>query len=91
MRSFTKSLRMQLMDTCISVFDVAPPIVETPLTARSNPDVQKMKTEELIEIVWKSLKKDSYDIYPGLSKLFYFLSRVNPRYLEKKVMKVTMR
>ncbi len=91
MRLFTKSLRMQLMNTCISVFDVAPPIVDTPLTAKSNPNVQKMNPEELIEIVWKCLKNDKYEIYPGLSKLFYILSRVNPRYLEKKVMKTTLK
>ncbi len=89
MRSFTKSLRMQLMDTNIRVFDVAPPITDTPLTAKSNPGVKKMKPEELIEIVWKDLKNDKYDIYPGLSRLFYILSRVNPRYLENKVMAAT--
>ncbi|WP_083273742.1 Rossmann-fold NAD(P)-binding domain-containing protein [Geosporobacter ferrireducens] len=67
-----------------------PPIVETPLTAQINPNVLKMKPEELIEIAWKSLIKDKYDIYPGLSKLFYVLSRVHPRYLENKVMKTTL-
>ena len=89
MRSFTKSLRMQLKDTNIRVFDVAPPIVDTPLTAKSNPNVKKMKPEELIEIVWEELKNDKYDIYPGLSKLFYILSRVNPRFLENKIMATT--
>ena len=89
MRSFTKSLRMQLMDTRIKVFEVAPPIIDTPLTANSNPKVKKMKPEELVEIVWENLKKDKYDIYPGLSKLFYILSRVNPRYLENKIMATT--
>lgn len=91
MRSFTKSLRMQLMDTHIKVFDVAPPIIDTPLTAKISPNVKKMKPEELIEIVWKDLKNDKYDIYPGLSKLFYILSRVNPRYLERKVMAITLK
>ena len=91
MRSFTKSLRMQLRDTPIKVFDVAPPIIDTPLTANSNPNVKKMKPEELVEIVWKDLKNDKYDIYPGLSKLFYILSRVNPRYLENKVMATTLK
>ncbi len=89
MRSFTKSLRMQLIDTHIRVFDVAPPIIDTPLTTNSNPNVKKMQPEELIEIVWKDLKNDKYDIYPGLSRLFYILSRVNPRYLENKVMAIT--
>jgi len=90
MRSFTRSLRVQLMDTRIKVFDVAPPIVDTPLTADSNPNVRKMKPEELIEIVWKGLKNDRYDIYPGLSRLFYILNRVNPRFLEKKIMATTL-
>jgi short-subunit dehydrogenase involved in D-alanine esterification of teichoic acids len=89
MRSFTKSLRMQLMDTHISVFDVAPPIVDTPLTAKSNPNVRKMKPEELVEIVWKDLENDKYDIYPGLSRLFYMFSRVSPRFIDKKIMAVT--
>lgn len=91
MRSFTKSLRMQLRDTRIKVFDVAPPIIDTPLTANSNPNVKKMKPEELVEIVWEGLENDKYDIYPGLSKLFYILSRVNPRYLENKVMATTLK
>jgi len=77
------------MDTHISVFDVAPPIVDTPLTAKSNPNVRKMKPEELVEIVWKDLENDKYDIYPGLSRLFYIFSRVSPRFIDKKIMAVT--
>jgi short-subunit dehydrogenase involved in D-alanine esterification of teichoic acids len=89
MRSFTKSLRMQLMNTNIKVFDVAPPIIDTPMTANSNTSIKKMKTDELIEIIWKALKNDQYEIYPGLSKLFYILNRLHPQYLEKKVMTIT--
>lgn len=92
LRSFSKSLRTQLLGTSIKVFDIAPPIVETQLTAASNSkNTRKMKPEELAEIFWDNFLKDNYEVYPGLARFFYIMNRLRPKYLENKIVKVTMK
>lgn len=91
-RSLSKSLRTQFENTSVRVFDIAPPIVDTPMTKNSNnKNTRKMKVEDLTEVFWKAFSKDRYEVYPGLSKLFYILNRLHPRYLENKIKKVTQR
>lgn len=92
LRSFSKALRVQLEGTSVKVFDIAPPIVDTEMTANSNNGrVRKMKPDELVEIICAGLAKDQYEVYPGLAKLFYLLNRWNPRFLEKKLKQISAR
>lgn len=81
LRSYKKSLRVQLKNTKIKVFDLAAPAASTPLSDKFKDDVDAKMTMEpgkLIAQAIKGMANDKYEIYPGLSKVLYFLSRVAP-------------
>lgn len=81
LRSYTKSLRVQLKKTKIKVFELAAPASSTPLADKFKDDVDaKMAMEpgKLIAQAIKGMAIDKYEIYPGLSKVLHFLSRVAP-------------
>ena len=90
LRSFTKALRGQLINTKIKVFDLAPPIVDTPMSEAVNkPGIKKMTTDELVSIFWNSFLNNKYETYPGLSKIVYLLNRLSPGFIEKKIRQIT--
>ena len=91
-RSFTKALRGQLINTKIKVFELVPPICDTPMTESINKKgVKKMSTDELVNIYWKGFRNNKYEIYPGLSKIVYLLSRLCPKFTEKMIWQITMK
>lgn len=92
LRSFTKALRGQLSNTKIKVFELVPPICDTPMTKSINKKgVKKMTSDELVSIFWNSFLKDKYEIYPGLSKIVYLLNRISPSFIEKKIRQITLK
>lgn len=84
MHSFSQSLRIQLKETNVKVFELAPPVIKTPLMDKlgydhpiaSNP----MGTDELVKIVLNSLKNDNFEILPGQSKTLKLISRISPSF-----------
>lgn len=81
LRSYTKSLRIQLKNTNIKVFELVAPASNTPLGDKFKDDVDAkmaMEPSKLIEQAIKGIANNKYEIYPGLSKLLHFLSRVAP-------------
>ena len=81
LRSYTKSLRVQLKNTKIKVFELAAPASSTPLADKFKDDADAkmaMDPGKLIAQAIKGMANDKYEIYPGLSKVLYFLSRVAP-------------
>lgn len=93
LRSYTKSLRVQLKKTNIKVFELVAPGANTPLN-------DKFKTEEgfdvkmlmepgkLIDAAIKGLQKDHLEIYPGLANIMKWMSRIAPSVLLKQLSKV---
>ncbi len=79
LQSFTKSLRHQLKNDNIKVFEFAPPIVDTDLdkgAREKRGDTNKgIKPEIVTEQVIKGLEKDQYEIAIGQSKTLRFASR----------------
>ena len=79
LQSFTKSLRHQLKNDNIKVFEIAPPIVDTDLdkgAREKRGDTNKgIKPEIVTEQVIKGLEKDQYEIAIGQSKTLRFASR----------------
>jgi uncharacterized oxidoreductase len=82
MHSFTQSLRVQLKDTNVEVFELAPPATATQLQsafdAADTKGVPIMSVATLAEAAIKGLKASRPEILPGLSKVLRTLSRISP-------------
>lgn len=90
MHAFTKALRGQLYKTNIKVFELVPPITDTPMTkAIQKKGIKKSSTEELVAVFWKNFMNDRYETYHGLAKVVFVLNRLCPKYLEGKMRKIT--
>lgn len=81
--AFTQALRFQLKKTNVRVFELAPPGTETPLF-RGNFDEQDlgfakgMDVRKLAAFAISEMKKDVFEIRPGLSNVLKLLSRWAP-------------
>ena len=73
LHSFTQSLRVQLKNTAIKVFELAPPATQTPLqnafAASDIKGVPLIDVEKLAFQAIKGLQNDRFEILPGLSKV----------------------
>jgi len=82
MHSFTQSLRVQLKDTNVEVFELAPPATATQLQsafdAADTKGVPIMSVTKLTEAAIKGLKAGRPEILPGLSKVLQTISRISP-------------
>ncbi|RCW42404.1 SDR family oxidoreductase [Paenibacillus prosopidis] len=89
--SFTQSLRMQLKDTNIKVFELAPPAVQTPLLEAFDGDeikgVKPMDAGKMVKYAIKGLEKDRFEILPGQSSLLKFMSRFAPQFMLNQMSK----
>ena len=90
--SFTQSLRVQLKNTRIKVFELAPPATQTPLlTGDFNADDVKggavMDVAKLVGQTIKGLKNDQLEIRPGLSNILKLMSRLAPQLILNQLSK----
>jgi uncharacterized oxidoreductase len=71
LHSYTFSLRYQLKDTSVKVFEIIPPAVDTDL-GKSSPDEESdykgIPPSEVAEAVLKAIEKNQYEIAVGESK-----------------------
>ncbi|MDN3583608.1 SDR family oxidoreductase [Mucilaginibacter flavus] len=86
LRSYTKSLRVQLKNTNIKVFDLVAPAAKTPLNDKFSQvngfdPKAMMDPVKLIEGAIKGLQADKYEILPGLAKVIKIMSRLAPEFL----------
>jgi len=93
LRSYTKSLRVQLKNTGIKVFELIAPGAKTPLNDKfaglnDFDDKILMDPVKLIDVAIKGLQNDTYEIYPGIAKVFRIMSRLAPVFLLKQMSKV---
>lgn len=91
LRSFTKSLRVQLAKTNIKVFELIAPAAKTPLNDQFAGDVPSgtmMNADKLVGIAIKGLAKDKLEIYPGLAVALKYLSRFAPSLIFKQMSKI---
>lgn len=83
--AFTQALRVQLKETNVKVFELAPPGTETPLF-RGEFDEQDlgsatgMDVRKLAALAISGMKNDVLEIRPGLSNALKFLSRLAPSF-----------
>jgi uncharacterized oxidoreductase len=82
LHSFTESLRVQLKNTNVKVFELAPPATQTELLGDVNPEDMKgvsiMKVEDMVKVAVKGLQTDRFEIRPGQANQLKMMSRVAP-------------
>jgi uncharacterized oxidoreductase len=87
LHSFTQSLRVQLKDSKIKVFELAPPATDTPLqgafTAADLKGTPMMGLKQLVATAIRGLRRDQPEILPGLSKVLRAGSRIAPNTMVK--------
>lgn len=76
LHQFTRSLRLQLKRTSVRVFEVLPPLMDTPLTSESS--FKKMSSEKCVIDILRGLEKNNFEIRIGVVKWMYWLYRINP-------------
>jgi uncharacterized oxidoreductase len=89
LHSFTLSLRVQLKNTQVKVFEVAPPATETELLAGMNQADRKgvsiMKVEDMVQASIIGIGADRLEIRPGQANSLKFMSRVAPEFILKQL------
>jgi uncharacterized oxidoreductase len=93
LRSYTKSLRVQLKHTPIRVFELVAPGANTPLNDKfANLDgfspKAMMEPDKLIADAIKGMQKDNYEIYPGISGVLRVMSRLAPAFIFRQLSRV---
>lgn len=78
---FTKSLRWQLEDTSVRVFEVVPPLVETDMT--QDRTTGKITTDQFVDAFWTDFQRNRYEIVIGKSKMLLRLNRWMPSVAER--------
>jgi uncharacterized oxidoreductase len=90
LRSYTKSLRVQLKKTNIKVFELVAPAAKTPLNDKFTDDVDPkslMEVDKLVAVALKGIENDTLDIYPGLAKMIRIVSCIAPNFLMTQLSK----
>ncbi len=84
--SFTQSLRVQLENTRVRVFELAPPMTRTPLlTKEVHADdvkgIPMMGVSRMVERAIRGVERDQFEIRPGMSNVLKLMSRLAPRWM----------
>jgi uncharacterized oxidoreductase len=87
LHAFTKALRVQLKNTNVCVFELAPPSTQTPLQdAFSTTDVKaslNMNVKVLAKKAIEGFRKNRLEIRPGASNVLNWMSRIAPAFALK--------
>ncbi len=73
----TKSLRYQLENTSIKVFEIIPPIVDTPMTTGRGQG--KITPQQLVSEFMTSFAKNRYEVSIGKTKWLRLIQRITPK------------
>jgi uncharacterized oxidoreductase len=93
LHSFTQSLRVQLKNTSITVFELAPPATQTPLlttegfTPKDMKGAQIMDLHKMVAVAIDGLKNDRLEIRPGQSNILKLMSRIAPQFILNQLSK----
>jgi len=90
LHSFTLSLRVQLRNTPVKVFELAPPMTQTPLFTKHMhagdvKGVRMMGVGEMVRRTIRGLKNDQLEIRPGMSNVLKLMSRLAPNFILKRL------
>jgi len=90
LHSYTQSLRVQLRQTPVKVFELIAPAAKTPLVANFGSDADDtplMEPGKVVAAALKALQNDHWEVYPGLATALRYMSRLAPQFLLKQMSK----
>lgn len=91
--SFTQSLRVQLEGTNVTVIELAPPGVETPLFrgefAEEMNGQKGMDVKVLVNHAIAGIEAGKREIRPGLANVLKAMSRIAPQFMFNQLLKMT--
>ncbi|KAB5488917.1 SDR family oxidoreductase [Flagellimonas hadalis] len=82
--SFSKTLRYQLEETNIKVFEIIPALIDTPMTEGRGKS--KLTPEQLVDEFMHNFRSDKLESYIGKTKLLKLINRLSPK-LSDRIMK----
>src|ERR1700676_765499 len=89
LHSFTESLRVQLKNTKVKVFELAPPMTQTELLGDFDVEDMKgasvMKAEEMVQVAVKGMQTNRFEIRPGQANQLKMMSRLAPGFILKQM------
>ncbi|MFM6992766.1 MAG: SDR family NAD(P)-dependent oxidoreductase, partial [Rhodoferax sp.] len=83
LHSASQTLRWQLEDSTVSVFEVLPPFVSTAMTAHRGRG--GMTPERLAQVFWSDFVLDRYEMPIGATRWLKLLLRLAPGWATAKV------
>lgn len=91
LHSFSLSLRVQLKNTKIKVFELAPPATETTLLGsfdkKDLEGTSVMPVSDMVKETLAGMEGDVLEIAPGQAKLLRFMSRLAPNFILRQLSK----
>lgn len=88
LHSFTQSLRIQLKDTNIRVFEVAPSVTKTAMAdSFSEKDMKIITTKAVVDTAIKEINKGKKEIGVGQTNALKMLNRISPSFALKMLNK----
>jgi uncharacterized oxidoreductase len=82
---FTKALRWQLEASRVKVFELIPPLTDTPMTRGRGR--RKLTPDAVVDEFWRHFIHDRYDIPAGPTKYLLWLQRVFPNIADRVMRK----
>ncbi len=89
MHSYTQSLRVQLEGSAVTVIELAPPGVDTPLFrgefAEETKGMKAMDVKVLVKHAIRGIEAGNSEIRPGQSNFLKLMSRIAPEFMLKQL------
>ena len=90
LHSFSESLRVQLKNTKVKVFELAPPATRTELlgdfdVVEDMKGASIMKVEDMVKVAVNGMQTDRFEIRPGQANLLKWMSRLAPGFILKQM------
>lgn len=86
LHAWTRSLRYQIGEGSLKIFELMPPLVNTEMVKEFEGQ-KMMEPDALADALVKGLLRDEYEITPGQSSQLKMMSRVAPNFIFKAVNK----
>jgi uncharacterized oxidoreductase len=89
LHSFTESLRVQLKNTKVRVFELTPPATHTPLLSGFSVEDMKgasiMNVDDMVKVAVKGMQTNQFEIRPGQANQLKMMSRLAPGFILKQM------
>ena len=98
LRSYTQSLRVQLKNTRVAVFELVAPGSTTPLNDNFKHLFNEtdgfrwnlmMTPEKIVDQAILGLKRNKFEVYPGIARVMRVMSRLAPKFMLSQAAKMS--